>query len=98
MNRILRGSALALTLLTIAACSTTGPIPQTAAEARQHAQFQRDRDQCRRVAEARFDYVDPNKPEAVARRSMRVEAALQSCMLNRGWNNPAYDGWADGRW
>lgn len=97
MNRILRGSVLALALVTLAACSTTGPVPRTAAEVKLHAQFQRDRDNCRRVAEARFDYVDPNKPDAVARRSMRVESAIQACMLRRGWNNPAYDGWADGR-
>jgi hypothetical protein len=97
MNRLARGTLLVVALLATAACSTTGPIPRDAAEAREHAEFQRDRDRCRRVAEMSIDYVDPAKPAAVARRSQRVEAAIQSCMLRRGWNNPEYDGWADGR-
>jgi len=61
------------------------------------ADFIRDRDRCRAVAERALPYVDARDGDAVANRSYRVEGEIQRCMLSRGWNNPEFDGWADGR-
>ncbi len=62
-----------------------------------HDAFQRDREACRGVAETATDYVDAEDGDAVARRSMRVEAETQGCLLARGWNDPDFGGWQAGR-
>jgi hypothetical protein len=90
-------SNLLALLLAVAGCTATGPVPQTPQEQQTYAAFQRDRDTCRRVAEAATDYVDPEDGDAVSRRSVRVEAETQSCLLARGWNDPEFDGWQGGR-
>lgn len=92
---------LALCLLPLAlfasGCMMTGPAPTNPYEARMHADFQRDRDNCRAVAEQTMPYVNPKNGNAVSERSYRVEGETQKCMLNRGWNDPRYDGWKAGR-
>lgn len=81
----------------LTACSVDGPRPANVYEAGMKADFIRDRDRCRAVAERALPYVNPRDGDAVANRSYRVEGEIQRCMLSRGWNNPEFDGWADGR-
>jgi len=82
----------------LTACSVDGPPPANAYEAGVKADFIRDRDRCRAVAERALSYVNPRDGDAVADRSYRVEGEIQQGMLSRGWNNPEFDGWADGRY
>lgn len=88
--------SLAAALL-LGGCSVDGPRPETSWEMVEKQAFLRDRDRCRAVAERTIPYVDAGKKGAVAQRSYRVEGEIQGCMLSRGWNNPAFDGWRDGR-
>ncbi len=93
-----RVAALALwPALLLAGCVTNGPEPRTAQERAAYAAFQRDRDACRAVAENSAPYVPAGDSRGAADRSTRVEADAQRCMLSRGWNDPRYDGWAQGR-
>lgn len=89
--------SLAAVLLLLGGCNVDGPHPETQWEAAEKRAFIRDRDRCRAVAERTIAYVDPKKEGAVASRSYRVEGEIQGCMLSRGWNNPEFDGWRDGR-
>jgi hypothetical protein len=92
-----RNLAVGCVALTLGACSVYGPRPTNPYEARVRAEFIRDRDRCRSVAERMNPYVDPREQDAVGARSYRVEAETQACMLSRGWNNPEHDGWRDDR-
>lgn len=95
-----QASALAFLVVAagaLAACNMDGPAPANAYEARLKAQFNEDRDRCRAVAERTTPYVNPRDGKAVGDRSYRVEGEIQRCMLSRGWNDPAFDGWRGGR-
>lgn len=92
------GASALLAMTVLAGCSVDGPPPANAHEARIKADFVRDRDRCRGLAERTTRYVDPRDGDAVADRSYRVEGEIQRCMLSRGWNNPEFDGWAHGRY
>ena len=96
-SRVVRTAWGLAVLLLAAGCNVDGPRPETPWQEAQKQAFQRDRDLCRSVAERKIPYVNPNKDGAVAARSQRVEAETQGCMLARGWNNPEFDGWKDGR-
>ena len=93
----LRTHAVVLLAVAVQAGCSSGPSPATPEERRLHARFQADRDRCREVAERSIAYVDAKDAPAVAQRSQRVEADTQRCMLSRGWNDPRFDGWKQGR-
>lgn len=87
-----------LLVTVLSGCEVAGPPPTNRWEAIQYDDFQNDRERCRSVAERSYRYVNPRDGEAVAQRSIQVEARTQECMLARGWNNPEFDGWRDGRY
>jgi hypothetical protein len=78
-----RPTPMLLVIVAVSGC-VAGLPPTNRWEAIQYDDFQNDRDRCRSVAERSYRYVDPRDGEAVAQRSIQVEARTQGVRAGAG--------------